>query len=265
MDDKEKLVVVSGGFDPLHIGHIRMIEEARKLGERLVIILNNDNWLKAKKGFVFMDEDERKELLLSLKGVDDVVVSSHIENDPDRSVSRDLENIQPDIFANGGDRDEVDARKPESSLYKDEKTCEKLGIKMVYNVGKGGKVQSSSWLTSVTGVKGVRTERPWGSMVLYAKTNNYWLKEITIHAGSRTSLQKHAGRGELWMCVEGDVYAVIDGVEKPLIPFEHVSFDRNTPHRLGSKNGGSIIEIGFGDCKEEDNIRLEDDYGRVKA
>lgn len=145
---KPVVVVVSGGFDPLHIGHVRMFQEAKKMGDKLVVILNNDNWLKKKKGYAFMAEDERKEIILAMNGVDEVVISSHPANPDEMNVASDLRKIRPDIFANGGDRDEKNAADPASSLYKDIETCKELGIKMVFNVGRGGKVQSSSWLVS---------------------------------------------------------------------------------------------------------------------
>jgi D-beta-D-heptose 7-phosphate kinase/D-beta-D-heptose 1-phosphate adenosyltransferase len=143
---KKVVVAVSGGFDPLHIGHVRMFEHARALGDELVVILNNDHWLRTKKGFVFMPERERKEVIEALRAVDRVVITAHKPNDSDMSVSRALRAVKPHIFANGGDRNEADAANPRSSLYKDLGTCKALHIDMVFNVGKGGKVQSSSWL-----------------------------------------------------------------------------------------------------------------------
>src|SRR4030042_136517 len=131
---REKIVAVSGGFDPIHIGHIRMIREASKLG-KLIVILNNDAFLIRKKGGTFMPLAERKEILENIKGVASVFVSI----DEDDSVCKSLEAIKPDIFANGGDR------KDESEIREAE-VCKRLGIEMVFNVG-GGKGQSSSWLT----------------------------------------------------------------------------------------------------------------------
>ncbi len=138
---KPIIVAVSGGFDPIHIGHIRMFQEAKKLGDELVVILNNDHWLRNKKGFAFMPETERKEIIESIRGVDRVILTDHQPGD-ERSVCRTLRVLKPDIFANGGDRKPYGNPPPEVGV------CEELGIKMVYDVGAGGKVQSSSWLIS---------------------------------------------------------------------------------------------------------------------
>ena|SRR5487761_244002 len=152
---KKIVVAVSGGFDPLHIGHVRMFQEAKKLGlnakgvgrtgkkpvldeTELVVILNNDNWLVQKKGHAFMPQRERKEIIEALACVDKVVVTRHPKHPKDMSVCKELELIRPDIFANGGDR--TNKNTPETA------TCEKIGCKMVFAVGRGGKVQSSSWL-----------------------------------------------------------------------------------------------------------------------
>jgi cytidyltransferase-like protein len=143
---KVRLVAVSGGFDPIHIGHVRMFKAARKLGDKLVVILNNDNWLKDKKGFAFMPEKERRELIESFPFVDRVVLTDHVKGDADRSVVRALKKVKPTIFANGGDRDTRDAQKTSSSLNPEQRYCKEHNIKMAFNVGKGGKVQSSSWM-----------------------------------------------------------------------------------------------------------------------
>lgn len=137
---KIRWVAASGGFDPLHIGHVRMLKAARKLGDKLVVILNNDNWLKTKKGFVFMTQKERAEIIREFPFVDKIVFTKHKINDPDRSVSEILRVLRPAVFANGGDR------KPDGDPIPEETLCERLGIKMIYNVGRDGKVQSSSWL-----------------------------------------------------------------------------------------------------------------------
>ncbi len=138
MKKKKIVVAVSGGFDPIHIGHIDMFYEAKSLGDELVVILNNDNWLEKKKGHVFMPQAERKEIIETLKPVDRVVLTEHEVNPDDMSACQALEELKPDIFANGGDRHKHNI--PEVA------TCEKIGCKMVFNVGSRGKIQSSSWL-----------------------------------------------------------------------------------------------------------------------
>ncbi len=144
----KKIVCVSGGFDPIHVGHVRMIREAAALGDELVVILNNDNWLKKKKGHAFMPEDQRREILEAIKGVTRVVLTSHEPDLADRSVCRELREIRPHVFAQGGDRDPKDALDPNSSQNPEARLCAELGIEIAYGVGRGGKVQSSSWLTA---------------------------------------------------------------------------------------------------------------------
>ncbi|MSR78691.1 MAG: hypothetical protein EXS59_00915 [Candidatus Taylorbacteria bacterium] len=143
---KEIIVAVSGGFDPIHIGHVRMFNEAKALGDRLVVILNNDNWINKKKVSAFMPEYERKEVIEALASVDEVMLTSHSENSDDMSVCEALNKLRPHIFANGGDRTVQDSKNVSSSLSPEAILCEKLGIKMVFGIGRGGKVQSSSWL-----------------------------------------------------------------------------------------------------------------------
>ena len=143
---QKKIVMVSGGFDPVHIGHVRLFNEARKLGDELVVVINNDNWLKKKKGYIFMPEYERKEIIEAFEAVDRVLLSGHKENTEDMSVCVELIKIKPHIFSIGGDRNIKDAKDPKSSLYREKQIHKKLGIKMVYNVGHGGKVRSSSEL-----------------------------------------------------------------------------------------------------------------------
>ena len=130
---KEIVVTTSGGFDPVHIGDIRLFREGKALGDKLVGIINTDAFLLEKKGYVFMPFDERKEILESIKYVDEVMPCI----DTDQTVSKTLEKLRPDVFAKGGDRKESNT--PELPL------CKELNIRVVFNVG-GGKVQSSSWL-----------------------------------------------------------------------------------------------------------------------
>ena len=107
--------MVSGGFDPVHIGHIRLFQEAKKLGDELVVVINNDNWKRQKRKHVFMPDNERKEIIEAFACVDRVVISGHSKSPQGprhMSVSKELIKIKPHIFANGADRNEEDARNP---------------------------------------------------------------------------------------------------------------------------------------------------------
>ena len=128
----EKIVAVSGGFDPIHVGHLRMMKQAASHG-KLTVIINSDDWLIRKKGYVFMPWRERAELISELSCVDCVVEAK----DDDRTVCETLKELRPDIFANGGDRGSHTT--PEAHL------CEELGIELIYDVG-GDKIRSSSIL-----------------------------------------------------------------------------------------------------------------------
>jgi cytidyltransferase-like protein len=132
MKERTVTVAVSGAFDPIHVGHVRYLREAAKLGDKLIVILNSDEFLLRKKGFVFMPFNERKEILTSIKGVDEVIASV----DDDQTVTRTLEIIKPDIFAKGGDR-----TGPEN--IPETETCRRIGCKLITNVG-GGKVHSNT-------------------------------------------------------------------------------------------------------------------------
>jgi cytidyltransferase-like protein len=126
----KKTVMVSGGFDPIHVGHVRMILAAAAHGD-VIVVANSDNWLVRKKGYCFMPFDERKEIIESIRGVSKVVSV----NDDDNTVCTALIEHTPDFFANGGDRKEYNT--PEKIV------CEGLDIEMLWNIG-GGKIQSSS-------------------------------------------------------------------------------------------------------------------------
>ena len=140
-----KIVINSGYFDPIHVGHIECMELSKELGDKLVIILNNDHQCSLKKGKPFMPQEERKKIVESLKFVNEVFISI----DEDKSVCKSIESIAEKykgneiIFAKGGDRfsDEV----PEA------KVCREHGIKIVDNLGK--KIQSSSNLTGLKEIK----------------------------------------------------------------------------------------------------------------
>lgn len=142
---KMKVVITSGFFNPLHVGHLNLMREAKKLGDFLVVILNNDQQVKIKGSVSFMSEKERLEIISDLRYVDEVFLSI----DDDISISKSLENIAKKykdnqlIFAKGGDRSIGNL--PDS----EKKVCKDFDIEIVSNVG-GGKVQSSSWLINNT-------------------------------------------------------------------------------------------------------------------
>lgn len=260
MENKSKVVAVSGGFDPLHIGHARMFVEAKKLGDKLVVIVNNDNWLRKKKGFVFMSETERVELIKQLVAVDEVVLTKHSVDDNDMTVCRSLEEVRPDIFANGGDRGEGNT--PEASL------CKELGIEMAYNIGEGGKIQSSSWMIKDAAEALKTHNRPWGSFQNHHSLPGVHLKTLHVNPNSRLSLQSHKFRNETWVLVSGDAKAVVGPRVDSLTTNElevGKPFDVpvGTIHRLVSENGGVLVEISYGKFDEEDIERFEDDFGRV--
>lgn len=255
----KKIVAVSGGFDPLHIGHVRMFEEAKKLGNYLVVIVNNDAWLRHKKGQVFMPEKERVDLIRALKCVDAVYLTGHKEGDKDRSVCKALRAIRPDIFANGGDqRGSKDI--PEAVL------CKKLGIKMRFNVG-GGKVQSSSWLTAK--VEAPVVKKPWGHMQTFKQGDRWWVKTLTLLPKARISLQSHKHRGEAWFCVDG-TFAIEIGPSKDdllvrfFTPGQAIQFGEGIIHRATNigRKPATFVEVIYGDPDERDIKRYEDDYGR---
>jgi len=128
----KKTIALSGGFDPVHMGHIDMIKEASRLGD-VIIILNSDAWLEDKKGYVFMPFVERAYIMKNLKGVSRI---TSVE-DTDGTVCEALERMKPDYFGNGGDRTKQNT--PEMEV------CQQFGIDMVWNLG-GGKAQNSSGL-----------------------------------------------------------------------------------------------------------------------
>jgi len=126
-----KTVMVSGGFDPVHIGHIRMIIDASRHGD-VIVVANSDNWLFRKKGFVFMEFEQRAEILAAIKGV--IKVSG--VDDSDGTVCEAIRRLKPDYFANGGDRKKHNT--PEQAV------CEELGVEMLWGVGGDDKADSSS-------------------------------------------------------------------------------------------------------------------------
>ena len=134
-----KVVAISGYFDPIHVGHLEYINMAKKLGDKLVVIVNNNYQCELKKGKPFMDEKDRVTIVSNLKNVDEVFLSI----DKDKTVCASLQKIKPDIFANGGDRKNYEI--PESVI------CKKYDIKIIDGLGE--KIRSSSDLTGLKEIK----------------------------------------------------------------------------------------------------------------
>jgi cytidyltransferase-like protein len=130
----EKIVCVSGYFNPIHAGHIEYFEKSKQLGDKLVVIVNNDKQAILKKGTSFMPENERLKIVRSLRIVDFAVLSI----DEDRTVCKTLESVRPNIFTNGGDQT--------NDIIPEKQICDRLNIQLID--GLGDKIQSSSWLLS---------------------------------------------------------------------------------------------------------------------
>ena len=188
------IVMISGGFDPLHSGHINYIYAARKLGDKLVVGLNSNDWLKAKKGRAFMSYEERYRMLMAVEGVDAVVsfddgCGSAFNFIEDTIKLEDYDNY---IFANGGDRNEGNA--PE------ELGCYSTKINFVYGVG-GDKTESSSELLNKYGIQ--ITNRAWGSYTILKDDDAVKVKELIIEPYKSISYQKHFLRSEVWFVSKG--------------------------------------------------------------
>ena len=155
----DEKIVVSGGFDPVHIGHLRLFVQAKKFGDHLTVILNSDDFLLEKKGFLFMPFEERKEILLGFSAVDTVFKSIDEDNTVVKSIEKLAQENSIDVFANGGDRKNIEDI-PEYEI------CRNHDIEMIFDIG-GDKIQSSSNLVYPFRYK---EERPWGKFENLTKT-----------------------------------------------------------------------------------------------
>ncbi len=251
-----KKIVISGGFDPVHVGHLEMIEEARSLGDHLTVILNSDKFLKEKKGYIFMPYKERKKILSGFAAVDKVIRCI----DKDNTVIETLKNLKNrnlvDIFANGGDR-------KSSKDIPEYNVCKKNNIKMIFGVG-GGKIQSSSKL--VSNFSNYREVRPWGYFENLLEEKNYKVKKLVIFPEEKLSLQHHNFRKENWFTVKGSGRVLIDKKVYPCKKGSTFEIFKRQKHSIENtgKSRLEIIEIQSGTVLSEDDIvRFKDKYGRV--
>lgn len=190
-NSKAKTIVISGGFDPIHPGHIAMIEDARKYGE-VHIVANSDDWLVRKKGFFFQPWVDRKKILEAY------TPHVHAVDDSDGTVCEALRRIKPDYFGNGGDR--TNKNTPELDV------CLELGIEPVFELG-GGKYSSSS---AINGRQKVETR--WGSYDVLLDMPKLKVKLLNIEAGKKLSLQRHEKRSEFFFMPNGEVRMNLPGV-----------------------------------------------------
>ena len=251
--DKIESVVVSGGFDPLHVGHSKMFQEAAKLASKLIVIVNNDDFLMLKKGYVFMPIDERLEIIKNISVVDKAVKAI----DTDLTVCQTLNLLAKEeniiVFANGGDR-QSEKDISETTVCRDNQ------IEMKFNIG-GGKIQSSSSLVSTT------VNKPWGSYKTFEKDKDYLVKIITVNPGEKLSLQSHKHRSEYWLIISGIATVECDGKISYLNRNESIFIPQCSKHRLSNENKEilKVFEAQYGDrLSESDIIRYQDEYDRVE-
>ncbi len=218
-----KRIVISGGFDPIHPGHIAMIEGASQFGE-VHVVVNSDEWLIRKKGFFFQPWTDRKKILEAY------TPHIHAVNDADGTVCEALRRIKPDYFGNGGDRGKTNT--PELSL------CEELGIEPVFELG-GGKYSSSSALNAKQ-----RVVTRWGWYDVILDMHKLKVKMIHVEAGKSLSLQRHSDRSEFFFMPTGEVRVNLPGVWHTLQAPQDQSLD--------------VLEVQTGFSAEEDIEKISE-------
>jgi cytidyltransferase-like protein len=253
-----KIVLVTGGFDPLHSGHIEYFKDAKKLGDKLIVGINSDEWLARKKGQPFMPIWERDQIIRELKVVDLTVM---VADDPDNSCTTFIKEtlaLFPNdeiIFANGGDRTHLNI--PEMSI-KDPR------LSFEFGVGGFNKSNSSSWILREW--KQPKTLRQWGYYRILHDVPGTKVKELTVEPGKSLSLQRHKHRAEHWHISEGRCAVeqrMPNGYLLPIVELDTLSqivIPTNDWHRLYNPFNVPcrIIEIQYGaECNEEDIERKE--------
>jgi cytidyltransferase-like protein len=245
-----KIIILSGGFDPCHSGHIAMINAARDLGDLLVVGVNSDAWLQRKKGQAFMPWTERATIIANLRAVDQVVEF----NDADNTACDLIEQVNRQypaaeiVFANGGDRTQENI--PEMRV---------AGVEFIFGVGGDNKMNSSSWILQEW--KAPKTERQWGYYRVLHEAAGMKVKELTVDPGKMLSMQRHSERAEYWIVEEGSCAVnamTAGGYQLPprmLSTHEEYKIAVGEWHQLTNpfSKPCRIVEIQYGtNCIEED-------------
>ena len=251
-----KVIIVSGGFDPLHSGHIAYFKSAKELGDKLIVALNSDEWLVNKKGKFFMPFLERKAIVENLSCVDLVIDFEDDELGSATNALIKVKEMYPDdqlIFANGGDRNKDNI--PEMLVN---------GIDFQFGVGGDDKKNSSSWI--LKNWQYYHEERLWGSFYNLFEAEQVKVKELIVGPGKGMSFQKHFKRSEIWLVSKGSCivnYSKDDPDNKQNIKlnkFDHYLVPLGEWHQITNpfEETCHLIEIQYGEeCVEEDIERTE--------
>ena len=250
------IVLVTGGFDPLHSGHIAYFRAAKQLGDTLVVGVNSDAWLVRKKGRAFMPWLERMNIVKNIKGVD-FVLEFNDDDGSAKSAIKLARQTWPDhkiVFANGGDR--TDANIPEMEF-------EDSNLEFAFGVGGFDKANSSSWILEEW--KAPKTERQWGYYRVLHEVPGMKVKELTVDPGKSLSMQRHQSRSEFWIVSEGQATVNratplnFDLPSAELNKHDQLHIVKQEWHQLTNPytHPLKIVEIQYGDrCIEEDIERL---------
>lgn len=247
-----KIIIVSGGFDPIHSGHIAYFNSAKSLGDRLIVALNSDKWLKNKKGKSFMNFSERKIIIENLAMVDKVISFEDDEIGSAKPALIKAKNLYPNdslIFCNGGDRNAANI--PEMEVE---------GVEFKFGVGGDNKMNSSSWILKEFQFE--EEERIWGKFYNLFQDKSLKLKELIIAPGKGMSLQRHQFRNEIWFVSKGQCETMYHETESDKVEVVKLGFHESfhVPqmawHQLINKYDEPchIIEIQYGKKTSEDDI-----------
>lgn len=245
-----KIVLVTGGFDPLHSGHIKYFQDAAKLGDKLYVGLNSDKWLANKKGKPFLALSERSVVVKALEMVTDVITFDDNDGTACDAIKQLLDKYPNDsiIFANGGDRNLSNI--PEMTL-----TDSRLHFE--FGIGGTDKLNSSSWILN-NWKSSDTVERSWGYWRVLDDKQTVKVKELVIYPGASLSDQRHSFRSEHWYIIKGECCIDVDSDEIKTVTLTEnktLTIPTNTWHRAYNVKDKPchIIEIQYGKrCIEED-------------